>query len=202
MFSSFLFIFFSVIFFIFPFILSPLIILLILLPHHRCDPWLMLPLTQRTQVRSPVGLVSWLRFFRGFSSTVRQMSGNVGPDIICSSLSKIIFIYLRTARLPDLRCSTRTNLIPSTFRGGDHLPPPFPLLHVCSRHSLSLYPGITSLSVCLFFLFHVCSNANPLHYFALRVTRKAGRWRWVWSIFESRTVWADHITCGMSICIV
>ena len=48
----------------------------------------------------------------------------------------------------------------------------------------------------------VCSNANPLHYYVLRVPSKVDRWHWVWSIFESRTAWADHITCGMSICIV
>ena len=48
----------------------------------------------------------------------------------------------------------------------------------------------------------VCSNANPLHYYVLRVPRKVDRWHWVWSIFESRTACADHITCGVSICIV
>ena len=48
----------------------------------------------------------------------------------------------------------------------------------------------------------VCSNANPLHYYALRVPHKADRWRLVWSIFESRTAWTDHVTCGKSICIV
>ena len=48
----------------------------------------------------------------------------------------------------------------------------------------------------------VFSNANPLHYYVLRVQHKVDRWRWVWSIFESRTAWADQITCGMSICIV
>ena len=52
-------------------------------------------------------------------------------------------------------------------------------------------------SVCLF-----VPNANPLHYYAFRVPRKADRWRWVWSIFEPRTAWSDNITCGMSICIV
>ena len=46
----------------------------------------------------------------------------------------------------------------------------------------------------------VCSNANPLHYYAFRVPPKADRWRLVWSIFESSTAWADHITCGTSIC--
>ena len=50
--------------------------------------------------------------------------------------------------------------------------------------------------VCLF------SIANPLHYYMLRVPHRADRWHWVWSIFESRTAWADHITCGMSICKV
>ena len=37
-----------------------------------------LPLNQRTRVRSPVGSVSCLRSFLGFSSTVRQMSENLG----------------------------------------------------------------------------------------------------------------------------
>ena len=41
------------------------------------------------------------------------------------------------------------------------------------------------------------SNANPLHYYVLLIPLKVDRWRWVWSIFESRTAWADHITCGM-----
>ena len=47
----------------------------------------------------------------------------------------------------------------------------------------------------------VCSNANPLHYYVLRVPRKVDRWHSVWSIFKSCTTWADHITCGMSICL-
>ena len=49
---------------------------------------------------------------------------------------------------------------------------------------------------------YVCSIAKPLHYYALRVPRKADRWRWVWSIFGSRTAWADHIVCGKNICLV
>ena len=48
----------------------------------------------------------------------------------------------------------------------------------------------------------VCSNANPLHYCVLWVPHKADRWHWVWSIFNSRTTWADHISCRMSICKV
>ena len=51
---------------------------------------------------------------------------------------------------------------------------------------------------------HKCvrSNANPLHYYALRVPHKEDRWCWVWSIFNSRTAWANHITCGTRIRIV
>ena len=51
-------------------------------------------------------------------------------------------------------------------------------------------------------IFSVCSNANPLHYYALWVPRKTDRWRYMWSICESHTAWADCITCGTSICIV
>ena len=47
------------------------------------------------------------------------------------------------------------------------------------------------MCVCVF-------NANPLHCYALRVPRKADRWHYVWSIFESRTAWAGHITCWKS----
>ena len=36
------------------------------------------PLIQWARVRSPVGSISWLRFLRGFPSTARQMSGNLG----------------------------------------------------------------------------------------------------------------------------
>ena len=43
----------------------------------------------------------------------------------------------------------------------------------------------------------MCSNAN-----ALQVLRYVDRWSLLWSIFYSCTTWADHITCGISICIV
>ena len=46
----------------------------------------------------------------------------------------------------------------------------------------------------------VCSNANPLHYYVFWLPPKADRLHWVWSIFESRTAWADYIMCGTSIC--
>ena len=45
----------------------------------------------------------------------------------------------------------------------------------------------------------VCSNAGPTHYYKLEVSHKADRWRSVWSIFDSRTAWADHIACGTSV---
>ena len=67
------------------------------------------------------------------------------------------------------------------------------------KHNESVRHNREILSKIINCLKGVCSNANPLHYYALRVTRKADRWRWVWSIFNSRTAWADHITCGTSI---
>ena len=46
---------------------------------HRCGLGVTsLLLTQRARVRSPVGSITWLSFFRGFSSTIRKMSGNLG----------------------------------------------------------------------------------------------------------------------------
>ena len=63
------------------------------------------------------------------------------------------------------------------------------------------YTKGTWMFVCLFVCLFV-SNANPLHYYALGVPHRADRWRWVWSIFKSRTTGADHITSGTSICIV
>ena len=63
-------------------------------------------------------------------------------------------------------------------------------LFLCTKY----YYGLVELiSIELSFLqsVFVCSNTNPLHYYALWVPRKADRWRWVWSIFESRTAWTD-----------
>ena len=62
-------------------------------------------------VRSPVGSISWLRFFRGFPSTVRQMSGNLGhirPRLSYGHhiWSKPYIIRLWTATVSDLSCST------------------------------------------------------------------------------------------------
>ena len=80
------------------------------------------------------------------------------------------------------------------------------LRHLASRpwFKSSENRGVCGLNLCkkMFCLF--VSNANPLHYYVLRVPRKANRWRWVWSIFNSRSAWADHITYGTSrpICIV
>ena len=68
-------------------------------------------LTQWARVQSPVGSTSWLRFFQGFPSTVRQLSVNLGH--IRSRLSygryisfKPYIIRLRTATVSDFSCST------------------------------------------------------------------------------------------------
>ena len=50
---------------------------------HRCGLGVTsLSLMQRARFRSPIGSVSWLRFFRGFSSTYRQMSGNLATFVL------------------------------------------------------------------------------------------------------------------------
>ena len=59
--------------------------------------------------------------------------------------------------------------------------------------------GIEFCYICTLFYVPFVFNANPLHYYALRVPRKAHTWRWVWSIFKSRSTGADHITCGTSV---
>ena len=45
---------------------------------HRCGLGIMLPVAERARVRSPVGLICWLRFLRFFFTTLKQMSGNLG----------------------------------------------------------------------------------------------------------------------------
>ena len=52
------------------------------------------------------------------------------------------------------------------------------------------------MCVCVF------SIANPLLYYVLRVPRKVDIWVECDLFFDSCTTWADHITCGTSICIV
>ena len=42
-------------------------------------------LTQWTRARFPVGSISWLRFFWGFPSTVRQMDDNFERKKLCLS---------------------------------------------------------------------------------------------------------------------
>ena len=53
---------------------------------YRCDLEVTsLPHTQWGRVRFPVGSISWLRFFRSFSQTVRQMSeylGHIRPRVL------------------------------------------------------------------------------------------------------------------------
>ena len=46
----------------------------------------------------------------------------------------------------------------------------------------------------------VLDHSNASQWYAC--STQGDKWRQVWSIFESHTAWADHITCGMSICIV
>ena len=60
------------------------------------------------------------------------------------------------------------------------------------------YKGISSFQKSIFFLFQCQPTA------LLRSSGSAQRGQMALSvvIFESRTVWADHITCGMIICIV
>ena len=64
---------------------------------------------RRTRIRSPVGSILWLWFFRGFPSTLRQMSGNLGHNRPRLSYdhrrplsSKPYIIRLRMATVSDL----------------------------------------------------------------------------------------------------
>ena len=77
--------------------------------HANCGFWVLLmstavgqavacvPVSQRARVRSPVGTSFLVRFFRGFYSPVRQMSGSFrpprSPNIIWPSLSSSIIIH-------------------------------------------------------------------------------------------------------------
>ena len=78
--------------------------------YQRCSLGVTsLLLTQWAWVRSPVESVSWLKFFRGFPSTVRQMPGNLGhirPQL--SYGHHISSVYGR--RRSDHSCSTWLSL--------------------------------------------------------------------------------------------
>ena len=72
--------------------------------HSGSNPRVLL--TQRARFRSSVGWIPWLRFFRGFRSTVRQMSGNLGhirPRLsnVHQIASKPNIIGLLTATVSD-----------------------------------------------------------------------------------------------------
>ena len=72
-------------------------------------------LMKRTRVRSPVKSLSWLMLFRGFPSTVRQMSGNLShirPQLsyVQHISSKPYTIRLRTSTVCDLGCCTWPSL--------------------------------------------------------------------------------------------
>ena len=67
-------------------------------------------LTQRARVRSPVGSISWLWFFRASlkcKTAVKKFRPHSSPDIIWPSYNILtIFICLRTATVSHLSCST------------------------------------------------------------------------------------------------
>ena len=95
--------------------LNPNIHILIPFDYRCCLGVTSLFLMQWARVRSPVGSISWLRFFRGFPSTVRQMSGNLGyirPRLSYGLhiSSKPYIIRLRTASVSDHSCSTWQSL--------------------------------------------------------------------------------------------
>ena len=69
--------------------------------------------TQRARFDPWLGQVSWVRFFRGFSSPVRQMSGSFrpprSPNIIWPSLSSILIHYGR--QWPEMLTCPKTSNI-------------------------------------------------------------------------------------------
>ena len=65
---------------------------------HRCGLGVTsLILTQRARVQSPVGSISWLRFFRCFPLTISQMPGNLGRlsygHHISTKFKPIVFFF-------------------------------------------------------------------------------------------------------------
>ena len=72
------------------------------------------PVMQRAQVWSRSGQVSWVKFFRGFSSSVRQMSGSFrpprSPNIIWPSLSSSIIIHYVHQWPEMLTCPKASNI--------------------------------------------------------------------------------------------
>ena len=83
---------------------------------HRCGQTVAcVPITQRAGVRSRSGQVSWVRFFRGFSSPVRQMSGSFRPprsaNIIWPSLSSSIIIIHYWRQWPEMLTRRKTSNI-------------------------------------------------------------------------------------------
>ena len=84
---------------------------------HRCGLEVTsLLLTQRARVRSPVGSISWLRFFPRFclnsKTNVRKFWPHSSPVIVWPSYisSKPYIIRLRTATISDHSCSTWPSL--------------------------------------------------------------------------------------------
>ena len=110
---------------------------------HRCDLGVKsLPLTQRSRARSPLGSVSWLRFFPGFflnfKTNVRKFGSYSSPGIVWPSSSETIFIRLRTATVSayELNYVTFTNSRVQPFRHFTYVTtysPTLPSLYL--RHS-------------------------------------------------------------------
>ena len=73
------------------------------------------PVTQRAGFDPRLGQVFWVRFFRGFSSTVRQMSGSFrpprSPTIIWPSFSSSIIIHYGRQSPEILTCPKTNNKI-------------------------------------------------------------------------------------------
>ena len=138
------------------------------------------PVTQRARVRSPV-VTSFLgEVFSGFSSHVRQMSGSFrpprSPNIICPSLSSSIIIHYGRQWAEMLARPKTSNIHRPTYDIWNTF--------------------LKSVSVCVCVCVCVCSNANPLHYYVLRVPHKADRWRRVWSTFQfthPHYVWDEYL---------
>ena len=131
--------------------------------------------------------------------------------------SEVLYKILVTGSLCTFECAGECRLSANLCKRALDVPAPlctFECAGKCRlsanlcKHALDLTAdviveatrNVRTFNKCL--MQYVCSNANTLHSYVLRVPRKADWWGWVWSIFNIRTDWADHITCGTSICIV
>ena len=109
----------------------------------------------------PSGQVSWVRFFRGFSSSVRKMSGSFRPprfpNIIWPSLSSSIIIHYGRkwpAMLPRPKTSNIFTYVRSYVRS-------FVRTFVHSYMSFTFPLTILNLS---FYLCHILKMISPLSF--------------------------------------